>query len=556
MKQLFFRKGRILIFFGLLLFSFIACQEDNDLEIPDDSGIPLTQNVTTRVTASDIPEIMDFVAQKADARGLFTIQAIPGTREADLTGVSVDSLDILVNTNDADLSNYSFKMEQQEENLDNSFLNLVIKETSFDVYGYIVKYRPDPVWLSTQSEVLDFNNYTGDILLYQLDGTFVTRHTFTDSMITNRETVDPCENNQNNGGNTGGGGSTGGGGNGNSGGGGGGGNGNGNNTQSGGGGDSISCIVIEINDCTCSSGPGQTITVSDCDDFFEEQRVTTQIFRSSTPCEECYDDNNDPCTCASDGVSCDTGGNGNNGNNGNTEENEEVGVNEDQNIFTDPCESLNELSGNAQVVSQLNALKSDADDPTKLRERGFEIRKDASGNTLANPIRIGNLGEFDYRLFGNVFGGAHTHPIKDRHPMYSAGDITGLMKIKDGFTEALHPAEFVHFLVTNNGSYALKIENFAQFSIFKNVFFGNEELGQQNQDFLNNKLDEKYNDLTNNGNNPFPVDYQKVLLKLLKEFEDMGFPSGISFYKAENEFTEWKKLELDDNGNVDDSNDC
>ena len=86
--------------------------------------------------ASDIPEIMDYVAQKSDGRGYFTIKAEPGTREADLTGVTVDSLDILVNTNDADLSNYSFKLDNPQSNEAQTTLNLVVKEGFFRKYNF------------------------------------------------------------------------------------------------------------------------------------------------------------------------------------------------------------------------------------------------------------------------------------------------------------------------------------------------------------------------------------------------------------------------------------
>ena len=145
--------------------------------------------------ASDIPEIMDYVAQKSDGRGYFTIKAEPGTREADLTGVTVDSLDILVNTNDADLSNYSFKLDNPQSNEAQTTLNLVVKETSTGLYAYIIKYRTDANYLANHPEGLDWTNYTGDIIVYKTDGTFLSKQSFENATQTVWEGRDPCQNN-------------------------------------------------------------------------------------------------------------------------------------------------------------------------------------------------------------------------------------------------------------------------------------------------------------------------------------------------------------------------
>jgi len=447
MKQLFLRKGRSLLFFGFLLLSIIACQEDNDLEIPDDSGIPLTQNVTTHVTANDIPEIMGFVSRKADAQGYFTIKAEPGTREADLTGVTVDSLDILVNTNDADLSNYSFKMEPDEGIIEGVALNLVVKETSTGLYGYIVKYRPDAAWLDSQVDILDWNDFTGDILFYRLDGTYAGKETFVSNSATTRELVE-CPDDTNSGGG-GGGGPLG-----------------EDDGDPGGGGGSCDVTVVVVpcpcqghlpgQDCACTPQPTIEI-VMNCPDRTAQENIE-RILRTPCPPPECFETNGDPCTCAADGVSCDTGGNGNNGNNGNTEENEEVGVNVDTDLIAgiienrivstnlDPCSS--------QILTDLKTLTQNDianiitrfDTPSNIYDWEIETSTPSvPGNAAETDRRNGSV-PFDY--------------VTKLGPNYTS-QATKTAIARTILHEMLHAYMISHIDDVNAGN-SVDIRNFAQ----------------------------------------------------------------------------------------------
>jgi len=228
MKNLSIRWGRLcyIVIFASLL--FISCKkDDNGLQAElQNEHEHQNHSSSQRVDAADIPDIMDFVRQQSNGDLTLNLQGRPGTREPDLTDVEVITSNILAMTNEAEMTNYSFNMDATEAN-DGDVVNFVVKENSDGVYGYIIRYRPTEDWLVTS----DWSQFSGDMLFYESDGTYVAMQTLENGAPTTRDLVFPCEG----GGSTGG--SSGGSGPGNSG---NGSNGSGSNGGSGGGGTHLS----------------------------------------------------------------------------------------------------------------------------------------------------------------------------------------------------------------------------------------------------------------------------------------------------------------------------
>ena len=557
MKNSFAHIGRTLIHFVLVGSLILSCQKDNDIEIPLDDSTALKKHVRKRVKASEIPSVMAFISKTTNGSGRFSLKAIPGTREADLNNITIDSLDILVNTSDEDLSNYSFKIAPQQP-IENATLNLVVKETSTGVYGYIIKYRVDPIWAATQVEGLDWSDYTGDIIFYRTDGTYVAKQTFANNVIVSRELIEcPGEtddgNNNNGNGNTGGGGNGGGGNTGGGPGGDTGGNGNGGGNGGGTGG----CDIVITNDC-CNRGfcdihaprepqplcSGTTTTINIiCGD---EDRSVEDVLRFSDPC--CYDANGDPCPCASDGVSC----LGDEGNNSTGVENEQVDIN----IPNTPCERLNHRSQNQEFMDNINLMNdaSNVNPPSDRYENGFVMQGNIVNTQYFQVQGAANNPAINFDIpTGMVLDGyMHNHffinETQNGKPMqsintFSDHDLYFLYRFaKNGHINNTN--SFTYIMVYQGNMYNLQINDIQQLiNLGDSMFNGNNGADVSKllfDEMQVSNIKHQNNQNTNRDN----------LARMLKKFKDAGFDMGVDLYASSIANPNWQKVTVDNSNTI------
>lgn len=282
-------------FFLVSVFSFVQCADDDNLSTGDHQHVHTS--ASNIVAASYIPEIMNFLKDASGGEMSFRLQARPGTREPDLVIDSVLTQDILQLTNPYDRSSYSFKVSKENTDTELSVINLVVKESGTETYGYFIKYSPDPDWLSTQSGIMDMTSYAGAITVYDIQGHFITRSTFSSGLESYNDLADCLDNTNNNNDSSGG---NDGNDNSNN-------NNDNNNNDSGTGGDNIDILIV----CGCppqhpggNANPNCNCTLGDLIIINIGNRSVQNAVRAADPCvPDCYEPNGDPCE-----FGCDTNG--------------------------------------------------------------------------------------------------------------------------------------------------------------------------------------------------------------------------------------------------------
>lgn len=350
----------LLKLFLLLLLGVIAsCDDDNELNntLQNES-----QNLTSKtISGKDVPNIISFVKNQSNEELEFSLGLKNSANRSheNLTIGSIQTDEIKQITNDANRSNYTFKVDKQNSTDELSFINYTVKESPDGFYSYFLEYVPDVNWLKTTTNPNDLSNFTGEIRAYDRNGYYVGKNTFSNGTRVEQTYRNPCDDGSSGSGSGGGGGGSGSGsGTGSSGSGSGsgtGGTGGGSGTSGGGtGGHDIECIVIDISyndDCTC-----QIAVVYTCEEYFENQKSANNPFRnpctddcnSQNDCEFGFDAN---CGCLPD-PNDDTDDNPNDGINIDISELALAFEIEDQIISTnlDPCTNniLTQLKGLTQ----------------------------------------------------------------------------------------------------------------------------------------------------------------------------------------------------------------
>jgi hypothetical protein len=225
-------------------------------------------------------------------------------------------------------------------------------------------------------------------------------------------------------------------------------------------------------------------------------------------------------------------------------ENNEVAVLFDDQ-FIEKCEELNKLTDNQDIKNKINDLKSDLfANPDNRNEKGFRLFATSGNDVNSDAIDTGGAGEFPYHLTEAVFGGVHTHPKKGLFPMFSVADILSLHKFwitYDNPNVPININKSVHILVTQQGTYALKIDNLPQLAIFNAAMMNTNELDKK-ETRLEGNYYSLYNQQQNQLGNSF--DHMKAFLKFLEKYS-----IGVSMYKASDDLSSWTKKELNETGN-------
>ncbi|WP_299674947.1 hypothetical protein [uncultured Dokdonia sp.] len=277
----------------ILLTLFFSCHTESD-ELLDTQTI-LERQTSKTVTADQIPDIISFVETQSNKNLSFTLNnSVNGQNrsEENLIIGSLNTERIQQITNSENRTNYTFTMEKESPSQEASIINYVVKENGDSYYSYFLEFVPDANWLHQTTNPNDLSQYTGEIKVYDRNGSYVTNDTFVDGQSiaqTGRQSCDPVngdnETSDGNGGSTGGNPSSGDGGFG----------GNGDVTDNGNGGQDIECVIITIEDCNCSDGPGTVVIVSACNGQKSAVRnPCTDDCNAQNDCEFGFDAN---CNC-------------------------------------------------------------------------------------------------------------------------------------------------------------------------------------------------------------------------------------------------------------------
>jgi len=205
-----------------------------------------------------------------------------------------------------------------------------------------------------------------------------------------------------------------------------------------------------------------------------------------------------------------------------------------------PCKELNKMSSNRKNKAALTNLQS----KTNLsKEYGFSFSKNTS-NGFNDPVACNasptNPNEIKMPTGSSVIGAAHTHPLAsatDVVPMFSDGDINWLFWVAQNNQTPRDKKVYEEFFLTltvPQGTYAIKIKDWAKFAAFRgNKAWKNIDGGLGGELY---KLRHKYNKIGANGNHNRMIN---AFLEILQEFD-----AGIGLYEANSDLSNWSELVL------------
>ena len=205
-----------------------------------------------------------------------------------------------------------------------------------------------------------------------------------------------------------------------------------------------------------------------------------------------------------------------------------------------PCKELSKMSSNTKNKAAFTNLQG----KTNLsKEYGFSFSKNTSSG-FNDPVACNasptNPNEIKMPTGSTVIGAAHTHPLAsatDVVPMFSDGDINWLFWVAQNNQTPRDKKVYEEFFLTltvPQGTYAIKIKDWAKFAAFRgNKAWKNIDGGLGGELY---KLRHKYNKIGPNGNHNRMIN---AFLEILQEFE-----AGIGLYEANSELNGWSELVL------------
>lgn len=543
-----------LVLFGITVVIFTCQKEDDTFKFEPEAK---NQTSTTKtVSASDIPEVMNFIASKsADYKFVLddsnTSDGMNRSHENNLVMTTLIIDEITQVTNSKQKSNYTFRLIKQSSLDGKYFLNLVVKEYMDTYYLYIVKYVPDSFWLSSHSITKNLGDFTGMVYFYNDEGVYIAKATMQNGSSTSSERH-PCDDPEDDG------------------------SGSGDDGAGGGSGCTMTLVWYECNgsnssiphsagSCGGSSGGGSGfywVETGDCvgnksmNDFLRHPCEGTGnggATGGGTP--SCTPDPNEPCVFPMQlDQNCDC------------VEAQIIESNEVAVIFEKPpCARLQNLENDDDFKLVLQDLKNKA--ATDNHETSYILE-----NTEEN-----NLG-FDY--FGPYDGGenelgvslsldegyqfasfVHNHNNDNQNrdlSVYSPEDLYALYRfLKDDHIE--YTESFFSFVVTNHGTnYALNISDSTAFIAFGDLVF--DGWGDNDDDNNSAILIDEYEGI-NNTTQTFPLGIKNENtaaqneLSFMKILEYPGIDVGLELFKADDTFDNWQKVKLN-NGQISYDNPC
>jgi|GEM_PF-5214650 len=205
--------------------------------------------------------------------------------------------------------------------------------------------------------------------------------------------------------------------------------------------------------------------------------------------------------------------------------------------FINNCNELDNFVN--KTVAHLNSMKDVENTSSDTDEDGYSYSDNKAPQVLAKEPSTGNV-LVKVPSGGLIYGASHDHPNPDTTewiPMFSISDIAslGLMAAKYQGTPKKYE-KFVFTLSINKGggkhTYALKIDDWSQFSWFVNEYYSSGDVQEKHR----KKLGGLYSKVSGISG---PSTYLNVLFKYMNDY---GI-KGISIYEADDsEFNSWSRL--------------
>lgn len=225
------------------------------------------------------------------------------------------------------------------------------------------------------------------------------------------------------------------------------------------------------------------------------------------------------------------------------------------------CNELHNFSTNPYSQNEFNSQEIDV---TGNKEKGFILTKvpfNPGFNT--QPIEAeDDCGKISFPINDVCFGFMHTHPtgcIDGTHPMFFEGDLYTLYRMSQTYN-VTSPADysiFTAFMTVENYHYAIKINDINKFNQLGDIF-NNKKLKKDFRKDYKRAFEEASNTTTSD-----QVELSEAFLKFINETYDLG----ISLYRSshddvnydpnlplDQQTSNWKKLILDEYGNLDFTN--
>ena len=201
----------------------------------------------------------------------------------------------------------------------------------------------------------------------------------------------------------------------------------------------------------------------------------------------------------------------------------------DGNETTPPCNQLKKLTDTKSIQSALAYLKKNKLD--KPSEFGYSVSTFSGSSGIATPSVIQSAPRNPHGIKlpsgGNIIGALHVHVLTGCL-MFSHEDFRALAVIANNNNNDLDCSTFFVTLTTNDGTFAIMIDDFA-------TFFDAMK-GLKYLDF-HKDIEKEYK---KEGLPSTSINYQKILLKAMSKHN-----IGASLYKANPDLSGWSKLSLD-----------
>jgi len=191
------------VFLLLYLAFFIAqsCQQDDETIIEGTLlSVEQVESTTQIVSGDEIPNVINFVKQQTNDKLQVSLKTtFSDSRQADLVigNLSIDVVKQI--TNAYGRSNYSFVMIKTVDSPELSYINYIVKDTRYGMYGYFIEYVP----LDQNSEgnlLNDQGEFHGTIRIYNQYGIYVGSNTFNNGVRATSDYENDCDNSNNGGG--------------------------------------------------------------------------------------------------------------------------------------------------------------------------------------------------------------------------------------------------------------------------------------------------------------------------------------------------------------------
>jgi len=272
-----------------------------------------------------------------------------------------------------------------------------------------------------------------------------------------------------------------------------------------------------------------------------------------------------------DGVPDGDGNNNGGGGDGNPEGNEDpvitIPIFEDPTVDEQNCAALYNFTTSSYSQDEFNFLEGQVDAGI---EKGFVVKADPEFPGFStDPIQSTNDCEEIPLPFNTIiYAVMHVHPTgcgNGTQPMFYTGDLNTLYKLASRYNPNIVPsvgdsnALFTVYMTVENYVYALKIEDLDKLSKIGDIFSNPDD----KKDF-NDKL---LIDFKNSDDSTLTPSQDHLAAALLKFLEDQDL--GISVYRSlqddiyynpnkppDAQPSNWKKLNLKPNNDLDDSQGC